>query len=76
MKNKAAVPVIAAVSGLISWGLYAIAERFPTMPLAASVQAAHVDSAWNGLLLIEGAIYAVVMAFLIYCVAAFRARRR
>ncbi len=76
MKNKAAVPVIAAVSGLIGWGLYALFTRFPTMPLAASAQAAHVDSAWNGLLLIEGAIYAVVMAFLIYCVAAFRAHRR
>ncbi len=76
MKNKYAVVVIAALSGLISWALYAIVERFPTMPMAASTQAGHVDSAWNGLLYIEGAIYAVVMAFLIYCVVAFRAKKR
>lgn len=76
MKNKSAVAVIAALSGLIGWGLYAVVAAFPTMPEAASEQAAHVDSAWNGLLIVEGAIYAVVMAFLLYCVAAFRAKRR
>ena len=76
MKNKSAAAVIAAVSALFCWGLYAISVRFPTMPLAASAQAAHVDSAWNGLLLVEGVIYAVVMAYLLYCLAAFRAERR
>ncbi len=76
MKNKSAVVVIAALSGLISWALYLIVVRFPTMPMAASTQAGHVDSAWNGLLLVEGVIYAVVMAFLIYCVVAFRAAKR
>ncbi len=76
MKNKSAAVVIAAMSGLISWGLYAVFTRFPTMPLAASAQAAHVDAAWNGLLIVEGAIYAVVMAFLLYCLVAFRAKRR
>ncbi|PIR18245.1 MAG: hypothetical protein COV48_07755, partial [Elusimicrobia bacterium CG11_big_fil_rev_8_21_14_0_20_64_6] len=64
------------MSALISAGLYAVVVRFPTMPMAASEQAAHVDSAWNGLLIVEGAIYAVVMAFLIYCVFAFRAKKR
>lgn len=76
MKNKSAVAVIAALSGLICWGLYALFSRLPTMPLAASAQAAHVDSAWNGLLIVESVIYAVVMAFLIYCLIAFRAKRR
>jgi len=76
VKNKSAVAVIAVLSALISAGLYAVVVRFPTMPMAASEQAAHVDSAWNGLLIVEGAIYAVVMAFLIYCVFAFRAKKR
>lgn len=76
MKNRYAVVVIAALSALISWGLYAVVASFPTMPAAASAQAAHVDSAWTGLLVVEGVIYAVVMAFLIYCVAAFRSRNR
>jgi cytochrome c oxidase subunit 2 len=76
VKNKSAVPFVVIVGGLISWGLYAVATRFPTMPLAASVQAGHVDSAWNGLLLVEGVIYAVVMAYLIYCLIAFRAKNR
>lgn len=76
MKNKSAVAVIAALSALLCAALYAVFTRFPTMPLAASEQAAHVDSAWNGLLIVEGVIYAVVMAFLLYCVAAFRAARR
>ncbi len=76
MKNRYAVVVIAALSALISWGLYAVFTSFPTMPEAASAQAAHVDSAWTGLLVVEGVIYAVVMAFLIYCVVAFRAAKR
>jgi len=76
LKNKHAAAVIAAVSALFCGGLYALFTRFPTMPLAASEQAAHVDSAWNGLLIVEGVIYAVVMAFLLYCVVAFRAAKR
>ena len=76
MKNKSAVAAIAALSALIAWGLHFVFTRFPTMPLAASEQAAHVDSAWNGLLIVEGAIYALVMGYLIYCVYAFRAKKR
>jgi cytochrome c oxidase subunit 2 len=76
LKNKSAVAVIAALSALISWGLYFLFTRFPTMPLAASAQAAHVDSAWYGLLIVEGVVYALVMAYLIYCVFAFRAEKR
>lgn len=76
MKNKSVVPFVAAVGALIAWGLYLLFTRFPTMPLAASAQAEFVDSAWNGLLVVEGAIYAAVMAFLLYCVIAFRAKRR
>jgi len=76
LKNKSAVAVIAALSALIAWGLYWVFTRFPTMPLAASAQAAHVDSAWNGLLVVEGVIYALVMGFLLYCVFAFRAKDR
>ena len=76
MKNKSAVAAIAALSALIAWGLYFLFTRFPTMPMAASAQAAHVDSAWNGLLIVEGVIYALVMAYLLYCVFAFRAKRR
>lgn len=76
MKNKSVVPFVAVVGGLIAWGLYWLFTRFPTMPLAASAQAEFVDSAWNGLLIVEGAIYAIVMAFMIYCVWAFRATKR
>lgn len=76
MKTKSAAAVIAALSGIIAWGLYLLFTGFPTMPVAASEQAAHVDSAWNGLLVVEGAIYALVMGFLLYCVFAFRAGKR
>lgn len=76
MKNKSAVPFVLVVGGLIAWGMHALFTAFPAMPAAASAQAAHVDSAWNGLLLVEGAIYAVVMAFILYCLIAFRAGGR
>ncbi|MBI5630684.1 MAG: cytochrome c oxidase subunit II [Elusimicrobia bacterium] len=76
MKRKSAVPVIAATGALISWGLYALFTRFPMMPEAASAQAAYVDSIWNGLLIVEGAIYALIVAFILYCLWAFRANRR
>lgn len=76
MKNKSVFPFVIIASGLISWGLYALFTHFPMMPVSASVQAEHVDSAWNGLLVVEGAIYALIMAFIIYCVWAFRASRR
>jgi cytochrome c oxidase subunit 2 len=76
LKNKSAAVIIAGLSGLIALALYFLFTRIPTMPLAASEQAAHVDSAWNGLLVVEGAIYALVMGFLLYCVFAFRAKRR
>lgn len=76
MKNKSAVPAVVVLSGLIAWALYAVFTRFPTMPPAASAQAEFVDSAWNGLLVVEGLIYALVMGFLLYCVFAFRAKKR
>lgn len=76
MKNKSVFPFVLIVGGLISWGLHALFTRFPTMPLSAAVEAVHVDSAWNSLLLIEGVIYALVMAFILYCVWNFRASRR
>ena len=76
MKNKSVFPFMLIVGGLISWGLYALFTRFPMMPASASVQAEHVDSAWNGLLVVECAIYALIMAFILYCVWAFRASRR
>ncbi len=53
MKNKSLFPFVAIAGGLISWGLYALFSRFPMMPASASVQAEHVDSAWNGLLLVR-----------------------
>lgn len=76
MKNKSVIPFVVVVGGLIAWGLYLLFTRFPTMPLAASAQAEFVDSAWNGLLIVEGAIYALVMSFLLYCLVAFRAKDR
>ncbi|MEK7389069.1 MAG: cytochrome c oxidase subunit II [Elusimicrobiota bacterium] len=76
MKNKSVVPFMLLVGGAIAYGLSVIFKRFPTMPPAASAEAAFVDSAWHGLLVVEGAVYAMVMAFLLYCVFAFRARSR
>lgn len=76
MKNKSVFPFVIIVGGLISWGLYTLFTRLPMMPVSASVQAEHVDAAWNGLLVVECAIYALIMAFIIYCVWAFRASRR
>lgn len=76
MKNKSVIPFVVLGGGAIAWGLHALFTRFPTMPEAASAQAAFVDGAWNGLLVVEGAVYALVMAFLIYCVIHFRAEKR
>lgn len=76
MKNKAAIPFTAALSALLLAGLYALYARFPMLPAAAAVEAEAVDRAWNGLLAVEGTIYAVLMAFLLYCLWAFRASTR
>jgi cytochrome c oxidase subunit 2 len=76
VKNKAVVPFVAVVGGLIAWGLYALFTAFPTMPDAAAAQAAEVDHAWYVLLAVEGIVYALVMSYLAYCVLAFRARSR
>ncbi len=76
MKNKAVVPFMLVVGGLIFAGLTAVFTYFPMLPPAASAEAAHVDAAWNILLVIETAIYAAVMAFGLYCLWAFRATRR
>ncbi|MBI5200042.1 MAG: hypothetical protein HY925_00520 [Elusimicrobia bacterium] len=72
MKNKSVIPFVAATASLISGGLYWLFTRYPMMPEAASAQAAHVDLAWNGLLIVECLIYAVIVAFILYCVLAFR----
>jgi cytochrome c oxidase subunit 2 len=76
MKNKSVFPFMAVVGGLIAFGLYTLYHVFPTMPLQASVQAESVDGAWNGLLIVETSIYALVMSFLLYCLMMFRASRR
>lgn len=76
MKNKSVFPFVLVVGGLITAGMLAIFHRFPTLPDAASAQAEFVDSAWNGLLVVETAIYALVMSFLLYCLFAFRAGDR
>lgn len=75
MKKRTAVPVILALAALVAWGLYALFTRFPTMPDAATVEASSVDAAWNALLVVEGAVYALSLGYLIYCFAAFRSRR-
>lgn len=76
MKNRSVFPFMLVVGGLILWGLYALFTRFPTLPLAASAQAAFVDGAWNDLLAVETVIYALVISFLLYCLIAFRAKDR
>lgn len=76
MKNKSVFPFVIIVGGLISGGLHELFTRLPMMPVSASIQAEHVDAAWSGLLIVECAIYALIMAFIIYCVWAFRASRR
>lgn len=76
MKNRSVIPFTAAVGGLILWGLMALFRAFPTMPLAASEQAAHVDEPWKALLWVECAIFGLVVAFLAYCLLFFRAKDR
>jgi len=76
MKNKSVFPFVAVVGGLIAFGMYKAFTVFPTMPLQASVQAESVDGAWNGLLIVETSIYALVMSFLLYCLVMFRAAKR
>lgn len=76
MKNRSVFPFVAVVGGLILWGLMTLFARYPLMPEAASAQAAFVDGAWNGLLVVETTIYAFVVAFLLYCLVAFRAKDR
>lgn len=73
MKNKSVFPFVAAAAALIAWALHALFARFPMMPAAASVEAAYVDSAWDGLFAVEAAVYALVVAFILYCLIAFRA---
>jgi cytochrome c oxidase subunit 2 len=76
VSNKAALPFVVVVAGLIAAAMNWIFHAFPTMPVAASVQAIYVDSAWSGLLVVETAIYALVVAFLLYCLIAFRVENR
>lgn len=76
MKNKSVFPFMLVVGGLIAAGLMFLFRSVPTLPVAASAQAEFVDSAWNGLLIVETVIYALVMSFLLYCLFAFRARDR
>jgi cytochrome c oxidase subunit 2 len=76
MNNKTAIVSIGAGAALIGAAFWALMSRYPMMPEAASAQAAYVDQAWEGLLVVEGAIYALVVSFILYCLWAFRARRR
>lgn len=76
MKNKSVFPFVAVVGGIIAFGLFAAYRVFPTMPAAASAQAESVDGAWYALLAVETGIYALVMAFLLYCLLMFRAAKR
>jgi cytochrome c oxidase subunit II len=70
------IAFVVAVGAAISAGLYLLFTKAPMMPVAASVQAGPVDSAWNTLLVIECVIYAVMVAFILFCVVAFRAKNR
>ena len=76
MKNKSVFPFVAVVGGGIAAGLLWLFHLYPTMPLQASVQAEHVDAAWNGLLYVETSIYGLVMSVLVYCLLMFRASKR
>jgi len=76
VKNKAAVAFVVVVAALIFAGLWALFAAYPMLPAAASKEAEFVDGAFNGLFWIEGAIYALVMAFMLYCLVQFRASSR
>lgn len=76
MRNKSVIPFVLGAGSLIFFGVRALFKTYPMMPEAAAVEAVYVDGAWNGLLVVETAIYALVMAFLVYCLFAFRARSR
>ena len=75
MKDRLVWPFVGVGAGAIGFGVWKIFERFPMMPQQASAEAVFVDGAWNGLLVVEGTIYALVMAFLAYCLFRFRSRR-
>ncbi|MBI4346696.1 MAG: cytochrome c oxidase subunit II [Elusimicrobia bacterium] len=76
MRQKYAVPFVIVVGTLIFGVLSVIFTRYPMLPEAASAQAHHVDNAWHGLLVVEGVIYSLVMAFIFFCLWRFRAHRR
>ncbi|MFI5360961.1 MAG: cytochrome c oxidase subunit II [Elusimicrobiota bacterium] len=76
MRNKSVIPFVAVVGGGIACGLLWLFHHFPTMPLQASVQAEHVDSAWYGLMIVETTVYGLVMSVLLYCLFMFRAKNR
>mgnify|MGYP001559679300 FL=1 len=76
MKHRSAVSFILVVGGLIAAGLQLLFWRFPMMPAAASLEASYVDGAWSGLLWVETAVYGLVMAFILWCLLAYRASHR
>lgn len=76
MKHGFAVLFILVVGGLIAAGLQLLFWRFPMMPAAASLEASYVDGAWSGLLWVETAVYGLVMAFILWCLLAYRASHR
>lgn len=76
MKNRSVIPFVLAAAAAIAWAFHAAFGRWPMLPEAATAEAVFVDSAWNYLFVIETAIYALVAAFILYCVLAFRASSR
>lgn len=76
MKNKSVIPFVLVGGGVLAAAVLALFRRFPMMPDAASIEAYFVDSAWNGLLVVESIVYGLVIAFIVYCLVAFRARSR
>ncbi len=75
-KNRLVVPFVIVGGALIAWALRALVAAVPILPAQASIEARYVDAAFDGLFWIETAIYGLVMAFMIYCLIAFRAKDR
>lgn len=73
-RNLGAWPFVLVGGGLLAWAVLELFRRYPMLPPPASAEARFVDSAWNGLLLVEAVVYGLVIAFVFYCLVAFRAK--